>query len=352
MGWLIAYSSYAAASCAWSPYLLVAAVRAAELLVVLLLAWTAYRAAERDHFHRLAHGFLLLTTASIVLGLLVHLPQPKIQAGRFTWLAVHPTSSSVFLGISIVLLAVYLAEGAHAKGSPRWGHAWYALLLPVHLVALYVNHTRGTVAAVLVAVVVMGAQVYPRRRRVTFLVGLVWMAAFVVVTAGGALVAYVERGSTVGNLLTLNTRTNLWSVAFVAVERQPLFGSGLYASRGIFYDQTGLGGGHNAIVNVLVELGMVGTCLWLALIGATVLPLWRLRRLCSAPEVATDRLLLISVLAMLAVNGVTVAGIGGVANLSAIWLFLIVGWAAQLARRPVPPADPDENRRSTEERSS
>ena len=62
---------------------------------------------------------------------------------------------------------------------------------------------------------------------------------------------------------------------------------------GIFQDEFGLGGGHNAVVNVAVDLGFVALASWLALVVAMLVGLlelpqsvrqgWRLTARSSSP---------------------------------------------------------------------
>ena len=84
-------------------------------------------------------------------------------------------------------------------------------------------------------------------------------------------------GSGLDEIATLSSRTDLWSVALDAFGQNPIFGYGITSSRGLFYDETGLGGGHNAVINTLVELGIVGIVIWGTLIWLVVRGIWQLR---------------------------------------------------------------------------
>lgn len=334
MGWAAAYTGFLSLSVGWSPYKGVAAVRAVETCVVLLFAWVVMRRGSRAHLHRLAHGFMVVTALSVGLGVAHPMPQLPTQLGRFTWLMVHPTSSAMFLGISIVLGVAYLVEWAGDTAGVHWRKSVYLLILIVNVCALIGNHTRGAILGVLVALLVLILLMRPIRRRLTGLALAVWLSTLVVLTAADAVVTYVVRGDTEAKLASLNDRTNLWSVAFDAWQQQPLFGYGLNASRGIFVDSTGLGTGHNAEVNVLVDLGAVGLLVWAALVVSLTLYALRLNQ--TAPsDVSVDRTLVLTVLSFLVVDGVFAAGFGGVSNVAFIWLFLLVAWA--LLARSAPP---------------
>lgn len=112
---------------------------------------------------------------------------------------------------------------------------------------------------------------------------------------------------------------------------QPLFGNGITASRGLFYEQIGLGGGHNAVVNVVVELGVVGLLVWLALILTLVVGVHQLPR--NGPRnLVLDRAILLGVISFLLVDSIVFEGPGSLANFASTWLFMCIGWYV-VARR-------------------
>ena len=51
-----------------------------------------------------------------------------------------------------------------------------------------------------------------------------------------------------------------------AVRERPLFGHGFMSARGVFLNTFGLGGAHNAFVEVLVNSGVFGTVWWVVLV--------------------------------------------------------------------------------------
>ena len=134
-----------------------------------------------------------------------------------------------------------------------------------------------------------------------------------------------------------------------AVERQPLFGYGVGASRGIFEAQIGLGGAHNAALNVLVDLGLVGGFCWLALIGAVIVGTMRLPRT-STDAMLLDRSMLIAIIAFLMVIGIFFEGPGAVANVASTWLFVCVAWLT-IAQRDVQRAKRDRKRSAAARRA-
>lgn len=331
--WLLAaYTGFVVMSVAWSPYGATAAVRGLETLVVLGVAWTLAQVGDRVQVHRFTHVFIAVTALSVLLGVLYPMEAPWTDRDRFSWLMVHPNTSAVFMGIAIVLAVVYVLAGRSDTAGVRWPAGAYVAALLVLGYGILANHSRGSVAAAFLGVGVAAALVRPLSLRLAALVALLAGAACGLVMFWSTVVAYAERGEQGTQLTSLNGRADLWTVAFESVRDNPVLGSGLYASRGIFYDETGLGGGHNAVVNILVDLGGVGTGLWATLLVALGVVLWRMPALTASGRPLVDRVLVISVTAFLVVNGGTTAGIGGVANVGSIWLFLLVGWVALLQR--------------------
>jgi O-antigen ligase len=157
------------------------------------------------------------------------------------------------------------------------------------------------------------------------------LGAITVLAATDVVIDYFSRGAQTSELTSLNSRTDLWVLALATVERQPLFGYGVGASRGVFEEQIGLGGAHNAVLNVLVDLGLVGALCWLALIVAITVGALRLPRT-SADALLLDRSLLIAVIAFLMIVGIFFEGPGSVANVASTWLFVCVAWLSVAQR--------------------
>ena len=101
----------------------------------------------------------------------------------------------------------------------------------------------------------------------------------------------------------------------------------LATSRGIFYDKVGLGGAHNAFVNVLVDGGLIGAGLWLCFVIAVG---WGIRRLQKVGH--RDAPMLAGMLAALMVNGLTVEGVDSGIGMSALWMLLVGAWVGVLQR--------------------
>ncbi|MCB1772849.1 MAG: O-antigen ligase family protein, partial [Gammaproteobacteria bacterium] len=108
------------------------------------------------------------------------------------------------------------------------------------------------------------------------------LTSFVAITAIAStvrsqIVAYYLRNEDAEKLASFNNRTLVWEITIESFERRPLHGRGLTASRSLFLDDTGLGGAHNAYINVMVDVGLVGLFFWGGLLVLVTVGAWRLR---------------------------------------------------------------------------
>jgi O-antigen ligase len=325
------YAGYLAFSSVWSPYRSLALVRASQLVVVAMLGFVLVRYARSAHFHRLAHAHLAVVTVSVLYGKLQPAPPvSRIVAGRFTWLSIHPVTSANWTALALLFAVAYLLQrGGPARLWPAWLYGPAAVVVGYGLLA---SKTRGSVLGFAVGGVlclVLGVQ---RARRTDLLVLGPLALVFAALTAGSTVVAYAARGENTEQLATLNSRTSLWSEAFAAVRAAPVAGHGLGASRGIFQDATGLGGAHNAFINVFVDGGAIGVVLWLAVLVGLAARLRTLRR--RRPRFALETAVIAGALVLFAVDSVFMEGLGAAATLPSTWLCVLVSWAAVLSRVP------------------
>ena len=315
-----------------TPYKVFGAARVVETAILMLCALIAARQATRDDLHRMAHAFLVLVAVSVGYGVLVPSdPLSNLQAGRFTWLALHPGRAGAFCGVAAAIAFVYLVQPGPRPG-PRWHRGLYLAFLLVAAGAVYETHARAAVAGTVAALVTVAWSVLPGAgRRVELVLGLAAGGSLAGLLALDPITAYLARGENPEELSTLNARTGLWQAALDAVAHRPVYGYGVGASQGIFLDTVGLGGGHNMVINVVVDLGLFGLLVWVLLVGTTVLRVAALPR-AGLPALQVDRAVLVGVLTYVLVDGIFGAGPGGVANVSATWFFLVVGWLCCLVR--------------------
>lgn len=326
---LFGYVWVMAISIPFSPSPTYAAVRVLEAATVLLVLACAVLQPDRAWFRSFVDWFVVATAILVVVGVVAPSVRGPLQQERFNWLATHPVVVGEFLALALALSGVLAVAAQWREGAPRrrvayWGGA------ALFACALVFNNTRGSAAAAGAGLLVGVALILPARLRASAVLTVAFGATMVALTSSSAVLAWVARGESAQSLESLNARVPYWSLQLHRLlHDNPLFGFGVGASRSIFVDETGLGGSHNAALNVLVDMGIVGLAVWLTLVvGATVM---MLRRKGNSHD-RVDRALWLTAITVLLVNGITTEGLGAVANVGGIWLMVLVTYAAQAAR--------------------
>jgi len=304
-------------------------VRSGQMIVLflLILAISQSRRAG-DMLERTARVYVFACLGLVVVGILLPSQRTGLQQDRFNWLATHSVPAGHMLAIGVVAASAlsigYLFRYHRARPGVIFGFA--ALLLAVALVA---NNTRGAAAAAAIGLALAALFLLPARLYSSALIVVGYTVLIVALTAAEPISDWITRQADPAELGSLNSRTDLWGLA---VERtateSPLFGFGTGSSRSIFYEDTGLGGGHNAAINVFADLGLVGLAVWLLILMWAVLLVVRTR---SQGSFVMEKGLWLGIFVCLAIGGITYEGIGATTNTAAIWLFLLIGSAAGAA---------------------
>jgi O-antigen ligase len=327
-----AYIAVCVGSALYSPYHALALVRAGQMVVVLAFARSVARHASVAAPHRIAHGYVLLISASVIFGVVDRYPELPSQPGRFTWLYIHPVEAGMLLAIAVVILTSYVLSIRVPRSGPVWHLGVYVVLWLICVGALLATGTRGAALGALVGILVVVATRWRGIRKLEIaLVGCVGLVA-VALVASPEIGAFIARGESTAQLETLNFRTDLWSQALADFAQHPLYGFGFTADRGLFLDTTGLGGGHNAIINLLVDTGLVGTAVWFALLISMVGTAYRLR----PRGMSTDRGLVLGILLGMFVNSMFTDELGAPANAMCTWLFVLLAWISIMRRERTP----------------
>ena len=317
-----AYAAVCVGSAFYSPYHALALVRAGQVVVVLAFARSVARHASPAAPHRIAHAYAVLITLSVLFGVAVPYPELPSQPGRFTWLYIHPVEAGMLLAIAVIILTAYLLGGRVHRNGPRWHLGVYAVLWLIDVGALLATGTRGAAIGALAGIVIVVATRWRGIRKLEIaLVGVVALGGGVLALYP-EITAFIARGESAAQLETLNFRTDLWSEALSDFAVHPLYGFGFTADRGLFLDTTGLGGGHNAIINMLVDTGLVGTAVWFALLIGLGLAAYRLR----PRGMSTDRGIVLALLIGMFANSMFTDELGAPANAMCTWLFVLLGW--------------------------
>jgi exopolysaccharide production protein ExoQ len=322
------FSVTAAVSAIYAPTPMLALARGGQLLVACLLCQAVARQARGEQFHRLVHSYIGLCVASVLVGLAVSFPPVALEPNRFNFLYVHPVGAGTILGLGLVCVMSYLAAPDSARTRPiwpRWAYAGASLWIGLGLV---LTITRSAITAAMLAIIVMLVVGLRNTHRVDLLVFGPIVVVLTVLLAGARITDFLARGQTPEQVLTLNSRTILWEAASEHITARPFLGHGLTSARSLFIEDLGLGGAHNAAVEVAVSNGLVGLAWWLGILTLIVVGLIRLRP--RGNPATADVVLLSGLVTFLLVNGITTEGMGEPANVQSLWLFLVAGWVVKL----------------------
>ena len=315
----------------WAPSIVFSAVRGAQHLILAAMATVFARQADEADFARIAGVYVMMMTGFIGLGFVWSIAPSPLVANRFNWAATHPVVAAALLVTSVMILLAW----TRADSGPRpFRPSSVYLLLAIHVGALAATQTRGAIFAALVGVLVwLALAIRPRK-------DLIVMSAFLLpvigVASAGVVQALVLRGESLEQLQTLNSRTTLWAEAIAVVGENPLLGRGYFSAREIFLETIGLGGAHNAYIEVLVSAGAVGVVLLAALIVRMIRVLAVIRRAPQGPLIA-------AIFASLLANGLTAQYWAQGGTGSSVWFYVAIAWAAAVWTRvttpePEPPA--------------
>lgn len=302
----------------YAPNIGLASVRLAQLLVAIALVTSIYRRGEQGSFERVATAYVGTITALIALGLVVRYPVTG-EASRFTWLYTHPVTSGTLLAVSVLILLEprVLSPVFSRRPGLRWS------LFVVHLAALLVNQSRGSAGAFLLGLAVWAWFRFGGRARNAILVILVTALPPLVLLSQDAIFGFVTRGQSSERVLSVNSRTDLWGTALDVVADKPVSGAGYAASRQVFLEEIGLGGAHNAHIEVLVNGGLMGVLPWALMLTLALAIGFRLARRHPVGP------LLLGLFTLMMVNSMTAQAMAQGGTGATVLLVLVVAWMAR-----------------------
>lgn len=312
-----------AASGLWAPSPALGLARGSQLLVTAGLVTLVARTADAMTWHRIGHAYVLLVTIGVGVGLVFRRPPDLQLTGRFMWLYGHPVvSGSLLLASSLFLLAWSIDRRLPRLFPP----VLYPVGLVVHVLALFATQTRGSLVAFVIAAAMLVWFSSPRTRRLDLaILGLTGIPA--TIGLGWPVIQAVAlRGESSRQLRELNSRAELWLRAYEVVRERPLLGRGYFSSRQIFLETIGLGGAHNAYIEVAVSAGLVGMTLLAVLLVRTA------RRLHHAGD-HPDRPLLIALFVAVLVNGLTAQYFAQAGTGANVLFLLVCAWSSTLPDR-------------------
>jgi exopolysaccharide production protein ExoQ len=314
----------------YSPYLLVALVRAAQLVITAGFVLVIRRRAEIEQFRRLCHWFIVVLLVSIAAGIAVPLA-PRTD-GRFSWFYFHPNGASVFAGLGVVITVALLLRARTTGDHPRWRTEAYILALVPLIGALVAAKSRGVLFGTVVGCVAVAVTASRRKSRLDLVVAGTAAVAVTVLLFGADIGTYLRRGDSDEQIRTLNSRTELWEQGFDLWEQRRALGYGFMSARGLFLETFGLGDAHNAFLEVLVNSGLLGTPVWLLLLFLVGRDTARVGRGARGSPRHPDAPILIGVFWFLVASSFTDGGLGQSATVQSIWLLMLVAWLGVIAR--------------------
>jgi exopolysaccharide production protein ExoQ len=329
-----AWAGYAAFTALWSPFPMLSIVRGVQMLITMALVHVLATRASVADLRRLAHAFVIVVICSVGIGIVHPFPRTHLTLDRFNWLYVHPVIAGVYLGLGVLFVAGFLVRhgivGRRFQSGKFWPASVYIVALMVLSGALVATGTRGAASGCAVGLAILLATVNGPRGRADLVVLGFAVTALGVLAFSAPIREFVQRGETADKLASLNSRTDLWELALAAFRQEPIFGHGMGASRGLFLQQLGLGGGHNAFINALVDNGAVGAVLFVGLLITLAVVLIGLVRV---QRTRADAGMLLAIVGFFVTDGITTEGLATPANVSGVWLLLLVAWTEVLRRR-------------------
>lgn len=283
---IVGYAALAALSTLWSAAPALTFIRAAQLTTIALLAIAAVRVLGE----RSALWMACATVAVYVIvcaALAATLPfaaqtYESEEGFRFSWFSLHPIEAGSLTAIGVLGLFSTSLEPLRSHG-PRRGRLFGipALFYVAALGAVLVlTNSRGPLLACLAgAAVLVLLQVEVRTRTALVLTGGTLAGAYVAVgpdlgrwlselaNQDNAITRLLFRGETADTLLQLNGRLDLWDTVRPAIAAHPFLGYGYQASRAILLDAADWAAyAHNALLQTVLDLGIVGTIALLAIV--------------------------------------------------------------------------------------
>lgn len=314
--WWLAFFALAATSGIWSVHPVRSIVAAAVAAMVFVGAAGVTQTFGWTATCRLLSGSLLFFTAAglfrdIVSDRLIS-AVPAVLAGeqRFSGLTFSPTDLGRIAAFGVVVSA-FAAVNAAGRG-----RVLHSVAVVVALLALI---SSGTRLVVLVLLIVGAAAAMRRRTLASIVVAAVAAGALIAVVAFPSTFAesVARPGEPASHVLEFAGRTPVWSAALDVAADRPLLGYGWVSNEVVFREafiadviDFDAFTGHNLVVGVLVDLGVVGaTLLLLALIA-----LWRATRSTSGPRLLLLLILLTGTIeATLSRPSLTIAALGMIA---------------------------------------
>lgn len=340
-GIVAAYAAIAMLSTVWSLAPMLTLVRSTQLGVIALLAMITARVfTPSDGLRRVFTAVAAFVLVCSALAMVFPFAAGTFVDGeheglRFAWFAAHPIEVGTLAAIGALGLisTMLFREGVQLR--PMFGTFLAAILL---VAVLGSTAARGPILAFAIALsMLLLIKVEIRIRAALLLVSTALFAALFVAgpdvqawldsaSAGNDRLTYTFfRGQSAQDVLELNGRIALWSELSPSIGDRLFLGHGYLASRAVILDAADwAAAAHNALLQSVLDLGVIGTAGLLALIGAALVG-------AAGAQTQWRRATLASLVVFLVVNSVSTESFAGAPGFEMFLVFLCAisaGWDA------------------------
>ncbi|MBI4641064.1 MAG: O-antigen ligase family protein [Candidatus Tectomicrobia bacterium] len=289
---LFGYVVLALASSLWSYEFRITAVRGMQLSILYALCFVAVRVlGPQEVLRMIAVSVIPYVLLCSLMAFMFPWASGTVfthgtRLERFSWFSVHPILAATYTATAVIFITseAFFAQGSWRRrimGLPLWLY-----LIPLGFI-LIATRSRGPLLAFVAAVSMLWVIRYVSPWIAGFtgyavitLSAISLSAGFYspseavedLIGSGNPLIAFLLRGQTSDSLLSLSGRTELWQNAYGLFLERPILGYGYIASRSVLLGVIPWAGhAHNAFIETLLDLGVIGTALlWFAL-GKTLL---------------------------------------------------------------------------------
>jgi O-antigen ligase len=335
--WLIlGYAGLALLSTSWSLAPSLTFVRAAQLSIISAVAlisvrvlrpaqalWTACKA--------LAIYVVICSSSRAVFAATELTPIDPDERFRFSWFAVHPITAGTMAGAAAIALSCLMLFSPRTRAKRILG-VRLPLFTTILIGVLLATSARGPLLAFVAAI----ATVLIMRTRWSLRFGAMSAAAavlFLYLASGAdyrdwvasaaqhdsAAVQMFFRGQSADRVLGLNGRLELWDDLSPAVASSTALGYGYQASRAVVLDTAPWAAfAHNALLQAVLDLGLVGT---IGLIGLIAFGFVFALRSDLSPRV---RVTVVALMTFLIVNSLGAESFAGSPGIETLLLLLCV----------------------------
>jgi O-antigen ligase len=342
---VLAFAAVAGASVLWSHAPGLTLVRAVQLGILAALGMVLLRGFGAERTLALLAGTV---TGGVLffsaLAAAVPAARSTIADDRFGWLAVHPIAVALLAGAAFIFaLAALLGGSRRVAGIPAW-----ALLVPLGAIII-LTRSRGPLLAVLVGVGVLLGQRYLRVWQAQLLTAATILGAIFLVnsgwalsdaaTGGGAAAVFLNRGQDATQVMSFNGRLDLWNAVLDVAGQRLAFGYGYQGSRGYLLELFPWAGyAHNALLQTVLDTGLIGTLLLWGAIGAALVQ--ALARRGQDPAAHRRTALPAALLVFLVAGAMTSESFSGAPGFDLLLLLVVLFALPVLSGRRVPDVVP------------